>query len=397
MSPHDPSYLGIRPPTPTSRPTPHPGADPLPPSTTPTPTAPSPRPHGRRNPGNAVRLTLAALLFTSFAFDVTVRTPRAHALAGGSDIGRELAEVEASLAEARGDAASLRRLLTQADRTLAAADQDLALAQRRWADARRRSLEAAEELGRAQSEVWRMEEVRNEQARRTYMTKGPTIQLTALLGAESFQQVERSLVMLSRAARASNESLVQLRAAQHRAAAAKARIDTTERAARAEQAAVAAKVAQLRRVRLARAQAKAALDQKVAGLAARRDHLAAAVARAGAPVAVSSTGAPRRAEAAEPEVQVARSAGGACDLSGVSADERFLIMRESGGRSTAANPSSSAFGLGQLLHGNRVRYLGRDHSTTDCGKQLQAFRGYVRDAYGSASAARGFWEANGWY
>jgi hypothetical protein len=44
-----------------------------------------------------------------------------------------------------------------------------------------------------------------------------------------------------------------------------------------------------------------------------------------------------------------------------------------------------------------MRYLGNDHSTTDCGKQLKAFRAYVVDAYGSAKAARGFWRANGWY
>lgn len=341
--------------------------------------------------------------------DVSLRTPKAHAAAadgGRSDIERSLAEVEAGLAEARGDAAELSRLLQQVDRTLAVADRDLARARHRWADARRRSLVAAEELGRAQTEVWHMEEVRNKQARRTYMTKGPTIQLTALLGAESFQQVERTLVMLERAAEASNESLVRLRAAQRRAAAAKVRIEATERAARKEQAAVAAKVADLERVRAARAEAKAGLDAKVAGLTAQREDLAAAAAhaaaagtskgqaggQAAAPAAPAAPDAP-----SAPAAPAAPSGSGTCDLSGVDADERFLIMHESSGRPTADNPTSTAFGLGQLLHGNRVRYLGENHDTTDCGLQLQAFRGYVQDAYGDASAARGFWESNGWY
>ncbi|MDF2742018.1 MAG: hypothetical protein K0S88_3388, partial [Actinomycetia bacterium] len=31
------------------------------------------------------------------------------------------------------------------------------------------------------------------------------------------------------------------------------------------------------------------------------------------------------------------------------------------------------------------------------GLQLQAFRGYVRDRYGTAENARAFWVSHGWY
>jgi hypothetical protein len=102
--------------------------------------------------------------------------------------------------------------------------------------------------------------------------------------------------------------------------------------------------------------------------------------------------------------RAARGGGGSihgsgppCDLSGTSAAERWIIMRESSGYPTADNPASTAFGLGQLLLGNRILYLGEDYATTDCGRQLWAFRAYVRDRYGTAGRARAFWQANGWY
>jgi hypothetical protein len=89
--------------------------------------------------------------------------------------------------------------------------------------------------------------------------------------------------------------------------------------------------------------------------------------------------------------------GGRCDLAGTSAAEAWIILRESSGDPTADNPTSTAFGLGQLLLGNRILYLGQDYATTDCGRQLWAFRAYVRDRYGTAERAKAFWQANGWY
>ncbi len=88
---------------------------------------------------------------------------------------------------------------------------------------------------------------------------------------------------------------------------------------------------------------------------------------------------------------------GRCDLSGTSGAERFIIGKESGGDPTADNPHSSAFGLGQLIEAQRRKYLARDYNTTDCDKQLAAFRAYVHDRYGDAEAAQAFWLVHHWY
>ena len=81
----------------------------------------------------------------------------------------------------------------------------------------------------------------------------------------------------------------------------------------------------------------------------------------------------------------------------LSASERYIVSHESGGSTTAKNPSSTAFGLGQLLIGNRRHYLGANASSTDPGLQLQAFRGYVHDRYGNADRAAAFWRKHHWY
>jgi hypothetical protein len=93
----------------------------------------------------------------------------------------------------------------------------------------------------------------------------------------------------------------------------------------------------------------------------------------------------------------AHAAAGACDLSGTSSAEQFIILHESGGRPDARNPHSTAFGIGQLLEKQRRHYLGDDYATTDCAKQLGAFRAYVRDRYGTAEDAETFWRVHHWY
>jgi hypothetical protein len=159
-------------------------------------------------------------------------------------------------------------------------------------------------------------------------------------------------------------------------------------------------VGELERVRAVRQQAKEKLDARVARLAGvagvlrrrsaglrrliRQEELARQ--RAAAAAARAGGGGPP-----------AGGSGGRCELSGTSAAERWIILRESSGDPTADNPTSTAFGLGQLLLGNRILYLGRDYATIDCGRQLWAFRAYVRDRYGTAERAKAFWQANGWY
>ena len=85
------------------------------------------------------------------------------------------------------------------------------------------------------------------------------------------------------------------------------------------------------------------------------------------------------------------------NMGGLSASERFIIQHESGGSTTAKNPHSSAFGLGQLIAANRRHYLGANANTTDPGLQLRAFRAYVHDRYGNANHAAAFWRSHHWY
>ena len=93
--------------------------------------------------------------------------------------------------------------------------------------------------------------------------------------------------------------------------------------------------------------------------------------------------------------------GGGGNLKGdLSSAERWIIMHESGGRTNAQNPTSTAFGLGQLIYANRVAYgarLGVSANTTDYGAQLAMFRMYVRERYGTAENAQAFWQAHHWY
>jgi hypothetical protein len=81
--------------------------------------------------------------------------------------------------------------------------------------------------------------------------------------------------------------------------------------------------------------------------------------------------------------------------------EQWIIGKESGSQGVHAdNPTSSAFGLGQLLASNRQAYgrqLGFDPNTTDYGQQLAMMRAYIRDRYGTAEQAMRFWQSHGWY
>lgn len=81
-------------------------------------------------------------------------------------------------------------------------------------------------------------------------------------------------------------------------------------------------------------------------------------------------------------------------------DLDWLIGKESSGKVTAKNKKSSAFGLGQLIRGNRETYgrrLGIDPDTVDYGEQVSLMKEYIKERYGTAAKARAFWERNGWY
>jgi hypothetical protein len=171
----------------------------------------------------------------------------------------------------------------------------------------------------------------------------------------------------------------------------------------AAEAKVRRQLGELEQVRAVRRQAKEKLDARVAGLAGAAAALRSRSAELRRLIRQEELARQRAAAAARAAARAGgggRPAGGSgrrCDLSGTSAAERWIIMRESSGDPTADNPTSTAFGLGQLLLGNRILYLGRHYATTDCGRQLWAFRAYVRDRYGTAARAKAFWQANGWY
>jgi len=85
---------------------------------------------------------------------------------------------------------------------------------------------------------------------------------------------------------------------------------------------------------------------------------------------------------------------------GLSSSEKWIIGKESSGRTNAKNPRSSAFGLGQLILANRKKYaakLGVSPNTTDYEAQKAMFRMYVKERYGTADNARAFWQKHGWY
>lgn len=78
----------------------------------------------------------------------------------------------------------------------------------------------------------------------------------------------------------------------------------------------------------------------------------------------------------------------------------FIIDGESNGITTAKNPHSSAFGIGQMIKANREAYgrrFGFDPNTTDPGQQIQMMLAYIKDRYGTPEAAAAFKRKHGWY
>jgi hypothetical protein len=85
---------------------------------------------------------------------------------------------------------------------------------------------------------------------------------------------------------------------------------------------------------------------------------------------------------------------------GLTKTEVAILSRESSLKTTAKNPHSTAFGLGQLLRGNRMRHanlIGVHPDTTDDREQVLLFRSYVEDRYHTPENALRFWNQNGWY
>jgi septal ring factor EnvC (AmiA/AmiB activator) len=297
------------------------------------------------------------------------------------------------LRDARADAGAVAAALAAADQAVAGARERLAVATGQLAAARHRRADAMVALETATDEVGRQEARLAEQVRGAYMT-GRVTGLAVMVQANDLRDLLERAITLSYVISADQDALGRLEVARKRAVQLHNGMVKAEQARVAAEARVRVQLAELERVRAVRQRAKERLDGRVAKLA-------------GAAAALRSRSAELRRLIRQEELarRLAarggeRAAGGSgrrCDLSGTSPAERWIIMRESSGDPTADNPTSTAFGLGQLLLGNRILYLGQSYATTDCGRQLWAFRSYVRDRYGTAARAKAFWQANGWY
>jgi septal ring factor EnvC (AmiA/AmiB activator) len=306
---------------------------------------------------------------------------------------RRLSAVESVLRDAKADAGAVAAALAAADQAVAGARRRLVVATEQLAAARRRRADAMVALEAATDEVGRQEARLAEQVRGAYMT-GRVTGLAVMVQANDLRDLVERAVTLSYVISADQDVLSRLEVARRRAVQLHDGMVKAEKARVAAEATVRVQLGELERVRAVRQQAKRKMDARVAKLA-------------GAAAALRSRSAELRRLIRQEELarqRAARGGGGSihgsgrrCDLSGTSPAEHWIIMRESSGFPTADNPTSTAFGLGQLLLGNRILYLGQAYATTDCGRQLWAFRAYVRDRYGTAARAKAFWQANGWY
>lgn len=73
-----------------------------------------------------------------------------------------------------------------------------------------------------------------------------------------------------------------------------------------------------------------------------------------------------------------------------------LWQKESEWETTAANPTSSAYGIPQALPGSKMSSAGPDWES-NAETQIRWGLGYVRDRYGSACSAWSHSQANNWY
>lgn len=74
-----------------------------------------------------------------------------------------------------------------------------------------------------------------------------------------------------------------------------------------------------------------------------------------------------------------------------------IVSRESSWNPAARNKSSGAFGLFQFLGHENDKYGAMGGYSPDPNSQAAAGIQYMIDRYGSPSAAKSFWDANGWY
>jgi septal ring factor EnvC (AmiA/AmiB activator) len=296
----------------------------------------------------------------------------------GTDVPSQLKKVRATLADAKADAKKLAAALDRANEALDQAENELAQAEQQRLDAHARGVRATAALADATERVERLRRILGDRARGMYIGGDPA-GLAALVQSGKADQLMGQVAILDHLAKESNNSLADLIVARQDYSLARSILAEAEVDARKAGAVISRKIDQALELRDLRVQAKDALDDKIRALEGEAGVLRVTLQQ--------------RQQRQAGQVR----GGGKCDLSGTSDAEYFIIMKESGGDPTADNPRSTAFGLGQLLIDGRRHYLGANADTIDCGLQLQAFRGYVRDRYGTAENARAFWLSHGWY
>jgi hypothetical protein len=73
-----------------------------------------------------------------------------------------------------------------------------------------------------------------------------------------------------------------------------------------------------------------------------------------------------------------------------------MWTRESGWNTQADNPSSGAYGIPQALPGSKMASAGSDWQTNPA-TQIKWGLGYIKQTYGTPSAAWTFWQSHNWY
>jgi septal ring factor EnvC (AmiA/AmiB activator) len=317
-------------------------------------------------------------LLTAAAAVAALALPVGAGAQQATDVNSQLTKVRATLADAKADAKKLAAALQRANDALDQAENELAEAEQLRLDAHARGVRATAALQDATERVQRLRRILGDRARGIYIAGDPA-GLAALVQSGKADQLLGQVAILDHLAKESNNSLADLVVAQQDYALARTALAEAEGDARRAAAQISRKIAQAVELRDLRVQAKDSLDDKIRELEGEAGVLRVTLQQ--------------RQQRQAGQVR----GGGKCDLSGTSDAEYFIIMKESGGDPTADNPRSTAFGLGQLLLDGRRHYLGDNYDTIDCGLQLQAFRGYVRDRYGTAENAYAFWLSHGWY
>jgi len=308
--------------------------------------------------------------------------PQAGAIGAGrsTDVPTTLKELKAALADANASEAKLTKAVAQANAALNQAEHELKAAGDQRLAAHLRSVYAQKAVNNAAGRVQRLQAILGNRARGIYISGSPA-DIRALIQSGDPEALLDQVAILDHLAQEGNDSLADLLVAQRDFAKARVALLEAEQDARRAEAAIRAKIKQAIQFRDVRMLALNKLTSKITLLRGR----------------VAALQFNQRLGNAQ-QAGVVRRGNTRCNLSGTSNAEYNIIMKESGGNPYADNPSSTAFGLGQLLYSGRVHYLGvANADTVDCGLQLQAFRGYVRDRYGTAENAWAFWLSHHWY